>query len=198
MTSQSESSNDQGGNPPGSEGKNPIDQLVELLVYAPVGLVYEYEDVLPKLIKRGKSQVQLAKVLGQMAAQQGQAKAKQGGEGIDDAVNDALGQAASVLARAITDFGQVIGLAPTSSNEEDSSDEDYSDEEDSPQGAETGLDQDDRPLLPPIAGYDDLKAREIVPLLDDLSGPQRERVRQYELATRGRKTVLGKLDKLDG
>ncbi len=186
-------------------GKNPIDQLVELLVYAPVGLAYEYEDVLPKLIKRGKSQVQLAKVLGQMAAQQGQDKAKQG-SGIDDAVNDALGQAASVLARAITEFGQVIGLAPSVDTsdgtvdvegvdplQEDSPQED-SPQEDSPQETEDV----EVPSVPPIAGYDSLKAREIVPLLGGLSQSQRERVRRYELMTRGRKTILGKLDKLDG
>jgi len=49
------------------DDENPLDQLIDLFVYAPVGLLYEYPDVLPKLIKRGKSQVQVAQVLAKLA-----------------------------------------------------------------------------------------------------------------------------------
>ena len=33
------------------EERNPIDQLVDLFVYAPVGLLYEYDEVIPRLVK---------------------------------------------------------------------------------------------------------------------------------------------------
>ena len=87
------------------EQANPVEQLVELMVYAPIGLLYEYQDVLPQLVRRGKSQVQLARVLGQMAVR---------GRSNDPsaAVGEVAGVAASALARLITDVGAQMGLAP--------------------------------------------------------------------------------------
>ncbi len=197
-----------GSGSPTPESKNPIDQLMELLVYAPVGLIYEYEDVLPQLVKRGRSQVQLAKVLGQMASQQGQQKAKQGqarvakeGSSVDEMVGDAIGQAALILAKAVTEFGQVVGLAPVAT--EPAADSEAAAQPrapkplTSPQKRAGTAQRPPKAPTVPIAGYESLKAREIVPMLDDLTAAQRKRVRAYEVATRGRKTVLGKLDKLE-
>ena len=197
-----------GSKTPTPDSKNPIDQLMELLVYAPVGLIYEYEDVLPQLVKRGKSQVKLAKVLGQMASQQGQEKAKQGqakvakdGASVDEMVGDAIGQAALILAKAVTEFGQVVGLAPPSTesvaDSEPPSSRSAPKTLTSPQKRSGAAGRAPKAPTVPIAGYDSLKAREIVPMLDDLTAAQRKRVRAYEVATRGRKTVLGKLDKLE-
>ena len=56
---------------------NPLEQLIELLIYAPIGLLYEYPEVLPRLIKRGRSQVQLAKFAGQLALKQQQHRSGQ-------------------------------------------------------------------------------------------------------------------------
>ena len=58
-----------------------------------------------------------------------------------------------------------------------------------------GADEEPEPL--PIAGYDELTAREIVGLLDELTTAQRQRIRVHEESNRQRKTVLGKLDRLD-
>lgn len=211
MTDQAQDSN---SSEPG-DSKNPMDQLVELLLYAPVGLAYEYEDVLPKLISRGKSQVQLAKVLSQMAAQQGQTKAKnaasEGTDGVEDALAEVLGQAASVLAKGITEFGQRVGLAPVAPSDPQATDNAKASTRESPDteaasDATTGEEApdgvySDAAATPadsvPMAGYDELKAREIVPMLGDLTADQRRRVRAYEEATRDRKTILGKLDKLE-
>lgn len=223
MTDQAQDSNS--SEPGDGDSKNPMDQLVDLLLYAPVGLAYEYEDVLPKLIKRGKSQVQLAKVLSQMAAQQGQTKAKQaaseGSDGVEDALAEVLGQAASVLAKGITDFGQRVGLAPVAPSDPQATDSaQASTRESSTRESSTGESSDsdassdaatgEEPSVGlysgavaspagsmPMAGYNELKAREIVPMLGDLTADQRRRVRAYEEATRGRKTILGKLDKLE-
>lgn len=186
------------------DAKSPVDQLIELLVYAPVGLAYDYGDVLPQLIKRGKSQVQLAKVMGQMAAQQGQSKAKQGTEGVDDVVNEVVLQAASVLAKGLTELGQLIGLAPEPQNDDSASDESASPQREAAPQSQSSSNNDDSSAadtdsagLPPIAGYDDLTARQIVPLLSELDGTQRNNVRAYETASRARKTILGRLDQLD-
>ena len=191
--------------PADEEQGNPIDQLVDLFVYAPVGLLYEYEDVLPKLIKRGKSQVQLARVLGQLAVK---------GKGADIDVNDVAGVASTLVARAVTEFGAMVGLAPDKDAKAtpppppgptgtppppppkppattpaleatDEHEDDLSEPEETP-----------APSLP-IANYDDLTAREIIPLLESLSPKQRSVVRDHEAAGRSRKTVLAKLDRLD-
>ena len=94
--------------------------------------------------------------------------------------------------------GSQIGLAPDQSSsarpeaaspEADTETESTADDA----GEEPGAAE--KPL--PIAGYDDLTAREIIPLLEDLTPEQRARVRVHEEANRNRKTVLAKLDRLE-
>ena len=161
-----------------AEEQNPIEQLVDLLVYAPIGLLYEYEEVLPKLVKRGKSQVALARVIGQLAVRRQSDPAKVAG--------DVASLAGNALAKALTQLGEQVGLAPDSSTEE---------EPEAPPEPEP--DAEVRRLPLPIARYDELTAREIIPLLDDLTPEQRARIREHETANRGRKTVLAKLDRLE-
>lgn len=187
--------------------RTPIDDLVDLLLYAPVGLLYEYEDVLPKLVKRGKSQVQLARVLGTMAVRgQGPVPA--------NAVAEAV---TSMLVNRITEIGASIGLAPPPGEDEHVTDAGpdragAADHGDSAGGSGAGestdegstdvesqdvdVEADGRPL--PIASYDSLTAREIIGLLDELDEGQLSRIRAHEEANRARKTVLGKLDRLRG
>ncbi len=87
-----------------SGDKTPLDQLIELMVYAPVGLIYERDEVLDRLVTRGRSQVQLARLMAKMASQR-----KGGPEAM---VGDVIAQAADVVAKGITDFGIMFGLAP--------------------------------------------------------------------------------------
>jgi hypothetical protein len=160
--------------------RSPIDQLVELLVYAPVGLLYEYQEVLPKLVKRGRSQVQLARLLSQIAANQARSDGPATGAGA--ATGDAANVAWSILARAITELGAAVGLAPARTTANAAAD------------SATAEPSEIAPL--PVAGYDSLTAREIIVLLDDLSATQRSQIKEHEAAHRGRKTILAKLDQL--
>ncbi|MEM7274886.1 MAG: hypothetical protein AAF547_17520 [Actinomycetota bacterium] len=84
--------------------QNPVDQLIDLFVYAPVGLLYEYQEVIPRLVRRGKSQVQLARVVGKMATSRG---------GGGEAITMVAEGVANVISRQLTDIGEAIGLAPT-------------------------------------------------------------------------------------
>ena len=169
--------------------RTPIDDLVDLFVYAPVGLLYEYDEILPQLVRRGKSQVQLARVLGSMAANQRGAAP----------MNVVVEAVASMLAKRITEIGASIGLAPPVSDESSSTEPAPSPADDHPSD---GRDRDDdEPIDPgdaplPIASYDSLTAREIIGLLDELDDGQLARIRAHEEANRARKTVLGKLDRL--
>ena len=176
------------------EEQNPVDQLIDLFVYAPVGLLYEYQEVIPKLVRRGKSQVQLARVVGKMATNRG------GGGEAFTMVAEGL---ASAVTKQLTEIGEAIGLAPPSSAGDDVQPpppklalvETPQDDEAEVEVAEEDLEEFEAPVLP-IARYDELTAKEIVGLLDDLEPGQLERIRTHEASNRARKTVLGKLDRL--
>jgi hypothetical protein len=173
----------------------------DLLLYAPIGLVYEYQKIIPQLIKRGRSQVQLGMFIGRIAASKGTS-------GAEKVAADALTTMATIAARGVTEFGQVVGLAPP---DDDAPPLDI--DEDTPANAKTSA-AETTPALKtevtkvseaatsrsprlPIAGYDDLTAREVVDLLDDLTPAQQKRVRAHESKHRNRKTILAKLDRLE-
>jgi len=183
--------------------ENPLEQLVDLFVYAPVGMLYEYPEVLPRLIKRGKSQVKLAKFVGQLALKQ-----QQGGL---DSIPIPADAVAGVLARIVTEIGAAVGLAPGQESpiRADPKTDDFTDTDkpasqipDRPEptrqavtkSSQVKTNEVSRRL--PIASYDDLTAKEVIFLLDDLTVSQLRRVRDYEHSKRGRKTVLGKIDRL--
>ena len=54
-----------------SQKKDSSDQLLDLLVYAPVGLALEALDNFPRLVERGKSQVTLGRFVARTAAKKG-------------------------------------------------------------------------------------------------------------------------------
>ncbi len=172
----------------------PLEQLIDLFVYAPVGMIYEYQNVIPTLVRRGKSQVQLARVLGQMAA-------RQGGGGIEGAVGlamgSAVGGAAGLLARGISEFGSIVGLSDTDKAvppvyevvdvAEPSVDKQY------PGPLADGVAD---PNSFPIPDYDQLTAKEIIQILPDLKAAERDQIGRHEAVGQKRKTILAKLARL--
>lgn len=163
---------------PDTGERSPVDQLVDLFVYAPVGLLLEYQDVLPRLIKRGKSQVQITRLVGTMAAKKGQRE-------VNARLGDVVDAATSTVAQGITDVGARVGLAP----------EPIPEPGDVPATpTAVPVPADDRPL--PIAGYNDLTAKQIVVLLPDLTAKQRDQLRGYESTHKRRTTVLARIDAL--
>src|SRR3954451_310704 len=59
---------------PTDDEKTPAEQAVEqaldLFVYAPIGLIFEGATLLPELVTKGRNQVAMARMFGQMAVQQ--------------------------------------------------------------------------------------------------------------------------------
>ncbi len=174
----------------GDDERTPIDDLVDLFLYAPVGLLYEYEEVIPKLVRRGKSQVQLARVLGTMAVK---------GQGPVPA-NMMVEAVASMVVSRLGEIGESLGLTPSTPEDQGGAEPRTAEQGGAePREAEQGaaVDGDDAEAAPlPIASYDTLTAREIIGLLDELDEGQLARIRAHEEANRARKTVLGKLDRL--
>jgi len=161
---------------------DPGEQLLDLLVYAPLGLLLEARDLVPKLAEKGRQrlggQVTVARMIGEMAVRQGQRRA----ETVVKRLRDQQTGAGADAGRPEPDVAQPAnghrppfrGPAPASAPT-------------TPDAA--GL---------AIPGYDTLSASQVVPRLEGLSSEELEAVRAYEVATRGRKTVLTRIDQLRG
>lgn len=67
------------------------EQLLDLFVYAPLGLALEAKEMIPKLAERGRGQVALTRLAGTVAAQRGQAEASKLIDEISGAVASFLG-----------------------------------------------------------------------------------------------------------
>jgi hypothetical protein len=185
---------------------NPVDQLLDLFVYAPIGLLYEREDVLPRLVNRGRNQVQVARVLSQLAVQRGQGQ-------LEDRLSEVVGPSAVNLARVLTEIGAMLGLTPPPQPPADTTtavpttrepadgtrtgdSTELGDGSDGTAGNRLRGAEPAQAASLPIARYDELPAREILPLLADLTPSQRRRVRDHEASHRNRKTVLHQIERL--
>lgn len=169
-----------------TDEKTPIEQALDVILYAPVGLVFSARELLPKLAEKGRSQLGMAKMIGQFAVQQGQTEA-----------GKVLGQAQK---QALSTLEQLAGRpSPASSNGSSSN------------GAAAkpapviDVDVVDTPAAPTsgpeaatlaITDYDSLSASQVLPRLNGLSADELEAVRAYEASHRGRKTILNRAAQL--
>lgn len=158
---------------------DPGEQLLDFLVYAPLGLLLEARDLVPKLAEKGRQrlggQVTVARMIGEMAVRQGQRRA----ETVVRRLRDQ--QAGAGAPRPEPD-----GAPPTNGHRPPSSGP--------PPAASTTAAPDAGGLA--IPGYDTLSASQVVPRLEALTPAELDAVRAYEVATRGRKTVLTRIDQL--
>ncbi len=144
--------------------------LVDLLVYAPVGIALEALDNLPKYVERGKSQVTLGRFVAKTVAKRGSTMA----EGVGERVLNEVGQ-------VIVDiFG--IDLSP--------------DEQPPPSKPVAKATVEALADDLPIAEYDSQAAAQVVKMLAQLSAEEREEIASYEAAGRGRVTILRKIEQL--
>jgi hypothetical protein len=153
--------------------RTPRDQLVDLLVYAPIGLALEARELLPRLVERGKGQVVLAQLLGRVAAERGRAE-----------MSEKITRIVPGTEATASPPSPPGDVRPLRSTEEIGPDEVATDPERS-----SGIDA-------VVPGYDALPAAEIVRELGDLDPSQLEVVRLHEQANRRRVTVLNKIDRL--
>ena len=172
-----------------TDEKSPVEQALDVLLYAPVGLVFSARELLPKLAEKGRNQLGMAKMIGQFAVQQGQTEA-----------GKVLGQAQK---QALSTLEQLAGRpsTPASSNGAARSN-----------GAATAkpapvidVEVVETPAAPTsgpeavalaITDYDSLSASQVLPRLNGLSSEELEAVRAYEAAHRGRKTILNRAAQL--
>ena len=149
-----------------SERKKPVDQLLDVFVYAPLGLVMNLEEVLPQLIEKGHQQVNMARMFGQFAVADGQKEA-------------ASGSRASPIAAAVSsdrdgrDGADRGRRAPRSETP-------AAGRRRSRAGHRAGRAGAGRSSELGIPDYDSLSASQVVPRLDGLSSDELDAVRRYE------------------
>lgn len=163
------------------EERSPVEQALEVVVFAPIGLVMTARAQLPEMVAKGRAQVEgqltVARFIGQFAVKQGKAEVEKRFKAYTD-------QTEPAPAPAPPSKPQVDERAPTIS------------------ARPTLLAEPASPAPAPpaadlaIPGYDALSASQVVQRLAGLSSAELEQVRAYEAATRGRKTVLTRISQL--
>jgi hypothetical protein len=196
---------------PVSDRKSPVERALYLIVYAPVGLAALAREELPKIIERGhqelNNQATVAKMMGEYAVAEGR---KEAGKALQQA-GDAMGNLRSLAERRMD--GRRPASPPASATAASPP---------APPAPRAPLPPPPAPPAPPVVapapplvdvstppagpaptgdglaipGYDALSASQVVQRLAGLSGPELEDVRAYESATRGRKTILNRVEQL--
>lgn len=174
---------------------DPVDALLDLVVYAPLGFVTDARRVVPELAQKGRAQAAMARMIGEFAVTWGNTK-------LQSAMNDAQDTAVDVLRRlgvASPEPEQAPGVPvgeahdPTGSTPSPST----ASAADTPAWLEGRTEADEaeaRSLA--IPDYDNLSASQVVPRLDGLTPDELEAVRRYERKHRHRKTILNRVAQL--
>jgi len=169
------------------EEKSPVDQVLDLLVFAPVGLALTARTQLPEIVAKGRAQVEgqltLARFIGQFAVKQGRVE-------LEKRLLKAHSPLATTLRpEPVPAEPQATVSMPLTVRAEPA-----------PEPLDGATDQPGgtAPAAGDLAipGYDALSASQVVQRLAGLSSSELEQVRLYEALTRGRKTVLTKISQL--
>jgi hypothetical protein len=170
-----------------------VSEVVDYLVYAPVGLAATVVEELPGLVEKGRSRLTMAKTIGQFAVAMGRQQ-------VEKMINDR--QSARSAAKA-----PPAPPAEQPARRREAAEVTTLHTRGRPQHHESS-DTDRIPSRPPggapaaspaslaIPGYDALAASQVVQRLAGLSEEELEAVREYEEATRGRRTILGRIEQL--
>lgn len=163
------------------------DTVLDLVLYAPLGLALDARTVLPNLASRGRDQVSLLKVVAQLALRKSEADARrrlhemapQPRPSSEPDITTATEPVASPSSTPSVAAATPPAHAPAASDDDDV------DAVSAP--AEHEL---------PIPGYDSLSASQIVPRLGTLDAHELEAVRRYESQHRNRRTILNRIAQL--
>jgi len=177
-----------------TDEKNPVEQALDVLLYAPLGLVFSARELLPSLAEKGRNQLGMFKMVGQFAAQQGQQEAEKRIVQVREQAIATLEQLAGTKANGST--------APTPAATPATEPVVEAVVVDSPAEATpltvvapTGGHGPEAATLA-IPDYDSLSASQVVPRLQGLAVDELEAVRAYEADHRGRKTILNRIAQL--
>jgi hypothetical protein len=186
--------------------KTPLDSLLELGLYAPLGLALEARDRLPDLIARGRqqvaSQVNLARMMGQYAVREGEKDWRKRLAEVQTTLQG-LGLLPEPNPPAPAPGAPSPGTVPTpppemvAVNDTSASNGSVNGSGGSSANGSASAEPAVRARADlAIPGYDTLSASQVVQRLAGLSAEELEAVRDYESGTRGRRTILSKIASL--
>jgi hypothetical protein len=189
-----------------TDDKTPVEQALDVLLYAPLGLVFSAGELFPKLVEKGRSQIGMAKMIGQFAVQQGQTEA---GKVFDRASKQAMSTLEQIAGRPSSNGASSNGAAasngsspspapaPASVAPITSAPSAVADlHAVAAEAAATVPHSGPEAAELAIPDYDSLSASQVLPRLSGLSIEELEAVRAYEAAHRGRKTILNRVAQL--
>jgi hypothetical protein len=208
-----------------SNDQNPIERAVDLLVFAPIGVAMFAKDTVPTFMKmfvsRGQTELaQRKKTLHDQANQYravGRFAVKYGGPEVKRQAESKLDGARRVAEETFSGLivsrggggGKDSEPAPTGPKAKATPEPTSLDahRRGSVNGSTNGNGKMAAPAPAPtpepapalaIPGYDQLSASQVVERLDGLTTGELDAVRDYEVAHRGRSTILGKISQLAG
>jgi hypothetical protein len=188
------------------------ERFLDLFVFLPTGLIVTVAEELPKLAERGRErlgvQVNSARAVGQFAVRAGTSELKKRSEGMKRSGTTASGDRAgtapatgrTVTAGSSTQTGRGQARLRTIP---------YPPDRPAPRASVTTSEETASPALPhnadahipdvaslAIPGFDTLSASQVVQRLDGLNRTELVATRAYEISTRGRRTILSRVDQL--
>jgi hypothetical protein len=186
---------------PEPEDRSPLDLLCDLLVYAPVGFAFEAPKLLPELATKGRDQVAAARSVGQFVV-------RQAGTRLGPLVGSMLSGVLAGLVREDGDgtAGDAEPTGPADTLPAPVGEVAATDGPAPSEGATLAVsaavasDAGDVPGVEELAipHYDSLAASQVVGRLAALSDDELEAVAAYELAHRGRRTIMNRTEQLLG
>ncbi len=180
---------------PSAEGSELSDRLADLLFYAPLGLLWERDQVLERLVKRGRSQTQLAKLAAQMAAQRGPEQVE---EQVRKVLETAARSAAGPLSRVLIEAGIALGVPGADTAKPTGAPTDAATPAPSEPSSSATEDASPSTTIGGVVDYDSISARDLIGTLPSLDGDALAAIKAHEEAGRKRKTVLARIDQLLG
>ncbi len=179
------------------DAKDPLRQLIDVVVYAPIGLILVAQKELPNLAASGRlrvdNQIRLARFIGKMAVKRGREELQRR----LDAAESARNQLSSVIDADSVETGSgTTGPVNEGVVEPPPSPRPAPSLPEAVFGAvaEVAEPQTDHAL--PIDGYDSLAASQVVVRLKTLTSDELDEIRRHETTHRARRTILGKISQL--
>lgn len=181
-----------------SDEKTPIEQALDLFVYAPLGFALSFREFSRQAAEKGRQQVQVAKVMGQFAAQMAGQQAEQKLAGARKQAEEVVGAFLPGGGSGPASRGGHVQTSAPASSAPVTAPADPSIRTPTPDVPRTPAGNGPVPPASSLAipAYDTLSASQVVQRLAGLSADELEAVRAYEAAGRGRKTILNKVEQL--
>lgn len=197
-----------------TEHKNPIEQALDVFVFAPLGLLLSARETIPQLAEKGRQYASAAKMMGEFAIGQGREQAEKAVK----TASDQAGQTLSVVGGLSNRRPSAPRRPPAQASAPEAPPTPAAPPAPTPPPAPEGLaaraEAEAEPAPAPdaggngsgaprptadnlaIPGYDTLSASQVVQRLGGLSADELEAVRAYEDSGRKRKTILARVEQL--